>query len=304
MDTNKIDFFIIGAQKSGTTSLYDLLTRHSDVFMPKIKELQCFVYDEHYQHLRKCLNLNFPDHKENVLWGAAQVQMLFHKKAAERLYQHNPNCKIVLMLRNPVERAYSGYWYAKQFGYEDASSFEEAIALESNRLNSEDEHILGNLTHIAHSRYDEQIARYLRYFNKEAIKVVIFEDFKKNQDRVVKEVLGFLNLKMSPGLLGFLERSNAARMPKSRALHNILKSKNSFLKRVYRVMLPEVFRQYLNLKLVKKIENLNLDKFEYPKIQSSTELELQQEFSPIIQYMEHAFNIDVKKWWGFEDINS
>ena len=112
-----LDFLIIGAQKSGTTSLFKYLNQHPDIAMPADKEAPYFTNDELYsagwQHY---LGNYFTGYDQELLWGTASPQYMSDLRAAERITRDLPNTRLIAILRNPIERAYSHYLMQKRRG--------------------------------------------------------------------------------------------------------------------------------------------------------------------------------------------
>src|SRR5689334_24604680 len=106
---NKVNFFIIGAQKSATTSLYNYLSEHPDIFMPQVKENHFFVDDRIYKKGIAHFHKYYKSYSNEKLIGGAYVHMLSSKEAPERVYHYNPDAKFLIMLSNPIDRDYFDY---------------------------------------------------------------------------------------------------------------------------------------------------------------------------------------------------
>lgn len=135
-------FLIIGAQRCGTTSLYDSLTGHPSILPALRKELHYFDnnYDKCLEWYKAFFPLRLPRETNSTanppLRGEATPYYIFHPRAHQRIADVLPNAKLIVVLRNPVDRAYSHYWHEVRMGYEHLS-FEEAIAKESERTGRE-----------------------------------------------------------------------------------------------------------------------------------------------------------------------
>ena len=143
--TKRIDFFVVGAARSGTTSLYQYLSQHPQVYLPPVKELNYFsqVTSDQYQDYEEPLpnktyhtkiiqsaesyDRLFEGASEGLLKGDVSPSYLWHHQTAKRIAEHNPNAKILVTLRHPVKRAFSHYLMAKSVGYDHSTSFEKAI---------------------------------------------------------------------------------------------------------------------------------------------------------------------------------
>ena len=133
----KPNFFIVGAAKCGTTSLYRYLRQHPDVFMPEQKEPNFFGSDLSYRFPRisqaRYLSC-FAKAKGETRIGEATTIYLYSEKAAEEIKAFSPEAKIIIMLRNPVDVLYSYHSQQLYSGNEDIPDFEEALRAEVDRL--------------------------------------------------------------------------------------------------------------------------------------------------------------------------
>ena len=170
-----IDFFIVGAHKAGTTSLYDHLAQHPQLFLPQIKETRFFHEPAIYQHGPSWLAPLYRSAPETALLGGADVHSLFFPEAAPHLHEYNPRMKLLAVLRNPVDRAYSAYWFGRKNGRERCRTFEEALALEKKRVRGS--YIeRAELTLLAHGHYAEQLERFYSFFGRSNVLVLLTED--------------------------------------------------------------------------------------------------------------------------------
>ncbi len=198
------DFIIIGTMKGGTTSMFQYLAQHPQINPPFRKEIKFF--DIHYPKGLLWYRAHFPlwaKMTRGALTGEATPYYLFHPLAAERLADTLPNSKVIIMLRNPVDRAYSHYSHIQRVGREPLS-FEDAIAAEPERLAGEAERILADpnystFTHVHYSylargRYVEQIPRWLERFPLERIHFIGSEDLSRDPTATFQRTLDFLGL--------------------------------------------------------------------------------------------------------------
>jgi len=208
---SKPDFFIVGAQKCGTTSLYNYLVKHPCVLPAKEKELHFF--SDKYSKGYSWYSNQFPSlfkkfqyvlsRRHRVLCGEATPYYMFHPHAVGRIYSRFSNAKIIMMLRNPVDRAFSHYRYHVKLGAEDLT-FEEAIASESDRLLGEldkmnDDANYNSVNYKIYSYlkrgvYIEQIERWIDLFSKDQILIIKSEDFFADPEDSFNTVLKFLEL--------------------------------------------------------------------------------------------------------------
>ncbi|MBU1199708.1 MAG: sulfotransferase domain-containing protein [Nanoarchaeota archaeon] len=201
------DFLIIGTQKSGTTSLWANLRQHKDIemspyFKPdpeeskNTKEVHFFDYDKNWYKTKAWYKQLFNDN--NKLQGEATPTYILFPESCKRMYKTVPNAKLIIVLRNPVTRAYSAFNHYNQ-GYKKnknvkkwdwylpGASFEENILAEKK-----DKYKKG----IARTGfYINQIKEILKYYPREQIHIIIAERMKKNMKKTYKEVYEFLGVK-------------------------------------------------------------------------------------------------------------
>ena len=193
----KPSFIIIGAQKAGTTSLYEMLIQHSELLGSTTKEVHYFDRDEwyHQQNIDEYHHY-FPtvESKVNVLSFEATPMYLFHPEVAERLYQYNAQLKLIVLLRNPVERALSAWTMYHYSMKGDPRTFEQAIAQELrdyDRLS----YYNNKICYVKRGVYHEQIERYLKLFPKEQLLFLDSNEFKTMPSVVLEKVTSFLGVR-------------------------------------------------------------------------------------------------------------
>ena len=200
------DFIIAGTPRGGTTSLFQYLSLHPNIFPPLRKEVKYFDsfyflgkiwYQAHFPYKRKI--------RENKgITGEATPNYLMHPVAMKRIASEIPDIKIILLLRNPIDRAYSHYKLTVKSG-EEPLSFEEALAAEPDRLRGESEKIAKDLyysqgnwikySYLSRGHYIEQVPQVFELFNKSQILILRSEDFYSNTNEIYQQVLQFLGVK-------------------------------------------------------------------------------------------------------------
>lgn len=191
---------IIGAMKSGTTSLFDYLVQHPEVCGSRTKELHFF--DNQHGRGERWYRANFAPRGERVLLESSPYY-LFHPLAPERAARLVPDAKLIVLLRNPVDRAYSHYNQNSEEGLEPLS-FEEALEQEGRRLAGSQEalasgrversHAHQTFSYVGKGRYAEQLQRWLAHFPRERMLILKAEDFFRAPQDCVDRVTGFLGL--------------------------------------------------------------------------------------------------------------
>jgi hypothetical protein len=193
------DFLILGAQKAGTTALYAYLRRHPDITGPSWKEVSYF--DRQYRRGTAWYRGNFPLRSDDRIVGEASPSYLFHPEAPERVARLLPDARLIALLRDPVERAYSHYQHEVALGREELP-FEEALEREDERMAGELErmqadpsyfsHAWWNHTYLARGRYAEQLERWYARFPAERLLVLSNEELAAQPSDTYARVLGFL----------------------------------------------------------------------------------------------------------------
>jgi hypothetical protein len=198
------NFFIVGAPRSGTTSIWSYLRFHPDVYMSYQKEPLYFGSD-----LTKIPNEFFVLEKDAYLdlfragagkkiLGESSVMYLFSKKAAEEIYEFNPAARILVLLRNPVDMVYSHHGHLRWAGIEDLADFEEAYAAEADRRQGRRLPAAALMPQALYysevGLLAEQLERYLRIFPRNQIKVLFYEDLSRSAAQTYFSLLDFLEL--------------------------------------------------------------------------------------------------------------
>ena len=204
------DFLIVGCQKGGTTTLHDLVARHSRVIPAAVKEVQFFSL--HYERGWDWYCQQFPGGGEG-LRGEATPYYLFHPHAAERIARHCPAARLIVLLRDPVARSLSQVFHARRLGFEPLD-LAEALAAEPARLAGADACLARGERHLSHqehsylsrSRYGPQLDRYAQLFPAEQLLVLRSEAFFADPAGTTTQVWRFLGLEPEP--LGSVQAAN------------------------------------------------------------------------------------------------
>lgn len=175
MNTNSIpSFIVIGGQRCGTTWLYGMLKKHPELFFPEKKELHFFNGDN-YQDLDLYENYFEPADPDKIC-GEATPDYLAHIKVPERMFNYIPEVKLIAILRNPVDRAYSAFWIFREFF--EGHTFESALKEFPGLLSS--------------GEYVHHLKLWFDYFPKDQIHIILYEDLAKNQQKVLADISRFL----------------------------------------------------------------------------------------------------------------
>lgn len=220
---NAPNFFIVGAQKSGTTSLHFYLTQHPQLLGARPKETGFFHDDENYAKGQKWLHKHIKNFqgKKSFLAFESTPENLYISKAAERIKKDYPSAKIIIILRDPVKRAFSAWnmyrdlfdkrqkldiigkafdassqtMAQKLFGGDTFPDFESCIEMELDFAQNQPSYEGPSI--IMRGNYFEQVKRYFDLFGKENVLVLGFKDISNNKIATLNEVLTFLDLPVS-----------------------------------------------------------------------------------------------------------
>ena len=210
------DFLIIGTHRGGTTSLHQYLDEHPCIApkFPRVQYLKGVHYfDQHFPQGISWYRSHFPTaayrhylrlrHGAPVLTGEASPYYLFHPAAAERAARVVPHAKIIVLVRDPVERAYS-HWKRERRDGTEPLGFEDAVAAEPERLAGEVERILSddryysyaheNFSYVSQGLYIEALGTWLEYFPREQVHIEVSERFLREPQHAYDRVLRFLGL--------------------------------------------------------------------------------------------------------------
>ena len=246
-----VNFFGLGAQKSGTTTLHDILKQHPDVVLPKYKESHYFNDEETYKKgLDYYFSFYFPPIPDHKVVGEIDPEYLACKTCPERIKEaFGEELKFIIILRNPIDRAYSSYLMAKSRGYEKLS-FEKALESELERVNTSFGKV--HLSYVGRSLYSPQIQSYFNTFPSENFYIIKFENFTQNLKESINHISNFLGLQ--PFDFEFQKASNVAHEPKNKIIRDFI-YKPLWFKKIGHLLIPS---QALRGKLMHNLNQANL----------------------------------------------
>lgn len=313
----KPNLFIVGASKSGTTALYRFLNQHPDIFMSRLKEPRFFCKDLHQEfdnfhkknkrffkkfdfypcRAEKEYLSFFKDWKDEKIAGEASPAYFYSKVAAREIHKFNPDAKIIILLRNPVDWLYSFHLQAIRSGSEPVKNFEKALSLEEERKKGKHLAKFSLLTqpstffYFERAKFTEQVKRYLDVFNKKQIKIIIFDDFKKDNAKVYREVLKFLGVYQNF-------------VPEFKLVHVSRKVQFPRLRILWRSLLFTRMRYFPLSKLNKLIDRKFLRGKERPLPPMDPQLqeELMKKFKSEVERLSKITGRDLVTLWGYDSI--
>ena len=292
------NFLCVGAQKSGTTTLHDILIQHPDIYLPELKETKFFVNNTFYNK-----GIGFYKKKFFSRWngekavGEVDPDYMYFDYVPERIYKTlGKDLKLIFLLRNPVDRAYSNYLMTLRRGYEKYS-FEKAIDLEQKRIKKSNFYKL-HFSYIDRGYYYKQIKRYLKFFPKENMFFVIFEtDFLRERKRTIRKLLKFLNVPDDVEL-NLNVKSNVASLPKSEFVRDFIYKPDNLqnvIRKIGKLLIPT---QTLRIKILKTIDKLNQKPYVFPTLTpEKKQILIKNYFWDDIKKLEQLLNVDLRVWY-------
>ena len=192
----RLDFILAGAQKSGTTALHYFLSKHPDITMGDQQEMHFFDDDEKFAGANDydLLHRHFPRVARSTIAGECTPSYLYWKPAAERIWQYNPKIKLLVLLRNPIDRAFA-HWNMQRFKGREPLDFLEAVKEEKIRIAGAPPIEARRFAYVDRGLYAQQLERFFQFFPREQVKVVKFENFQTQQRETRDSIFSFLGLK-------------------------------------------------------------------------------------------------------------
>lgn len=313
---NKPNFFVVGAAKAGTSSLGDYLSRHPAIYISPIKEPHFFSADirmpdfrpdyrervsfdvktylgnhplpeRHIAHIdnqSQYLEL-FREVKNEVAIGELSTGYLYSSRAAENLFKFNPDARVVMVLRQPVERAYSHYLMNIRDMWDYDPGFINALERD---FNSSEKGWGKSHLYVELGLYFEQVSRYLKSFPESHIKIFLYEDFKNDPAGLIKELCAFLGVGAATlSAEDFTTHKNVAELPRFKISGPYIPLFNAFRKYIG-MHLPD--------KIKTRIRKMILSKKNVPKLQQEEFEQAMKYFSDDIQKLSVLIKRDLRKW--------
>lgn len=192
-------FLVVGAAKAGTTWLHEGLRQQPDIFMPRVKEPSYFVPGIGIRDFAEYLELFRDARAHHKVIGEASTAYLTCDTSAECIRKQLGDIRIIVILRNPVRRAFSLYRWMIMEGYEWYRPFEKALAVEERRMNSpwfwkHNPEYIWDFLYFHSGLYASQVARYLDFFS--SVKILLFEDLVLAPETTLLEACKFLGVKV------------------------------------------------------------------------------------------------------------
>jgi hypothetical protein len=192
----RLDFILAGAQKSGTTALHYFLSKHPEITMGDQQEMHffdndaLFISDVDYEKLHK----HYPLLAASAIAGDCTPSYIYYEPAVERIWKYNPKIKLLIILRNPVDRAFA-HWNMQRFKDREPLDFFDAVREEHARITGAPPVDARRFAYVDRGFYGRQLTRLFKFFPREQVKVVKFEEFREQQRETLASIFSFLGRK-------------------------------------------------------------------------------------------------------------
>lgn len=190
----RVDFVICGTQKGGTSALDAYLREHPEICMANKKEVHYFDNDFFFTNGKPDYSLyhrSFSPNPLHKVLGEATPIYMYWSSIPKRLFEYNPNLKVIILLRNPIERAYS-HWNMEVSKNNEYTPFLEALSLEKKRCEESFSSQHRDFSYIDRGKYLKQLQRIWKHFPKEMVLILKSEDLRENPNKTLRTVTNFL----------------------------------------------------------------------------------------------------------------
>jgi hypothetical protein len=295
------NFILFGAAKAGTTSVYKYLEQHPDVFMSSFKEPGFFAFEGEKPQLNgpgaqkwvdrwvvtelAAYQQLFAEYNgQKAIGEASPYYIYYYQKTPQRIHHYLPDVKLIAVLRNPVERAFSNYVWAVRDRAESLTDFKDALAAETTRIK---DNWGPKWRYKDQGFYYQQLQPYYQTFKPEQIKICLYEDFVANPIAIMQDIFAFLAIDSSftPDMS---KKHNTSKIPRNQIWHQFLVKPHP-IKSVIKPFLPPQFRQ--NLK-----ENAREKNLFKPTLDDKIRDRLKAEYREDILQLQDLIDRDLSLW--------
>ncbi len=268
--SKKLDFICIGAPKAATSTLFELIKGHPDIYIPPAKEVPYFndddIYNKGWQWYMKTF---FSGAKNGQKIGTLTPQYTsgFGKNTpeliAERIYKQSPDTKIILMARHPIERSYSHFKMHARHGYLKGSFEQNVLLLLKKDLEKERANLSQGNSYLFASEYGRVLEKYSKLFGKNGVMVILTDQIDRNPAAVIEKVFDFLDVDNTykPGDLG-IRTNRGGSKAKIKYLNSAYLHKFPVVKFLWQRLVPAPVRKRIYLKVLfwnTKVDSTSLD---------------------------------------------
>jgi len=276
MSTKQLDFISVGPFKTGTSWIYDYLVDYQQIALPtKVKET--FFFDKKFERGFDWYYSHFTQIDDQRKVGEIAPSYFHSLEAPQRIYQHSPQSKIVVTLREPVSRLVSFYLHMKQRGeIKPGTSFLEALSQKETLYNT--------------ARYYFHLSRWIDIFGADNVKVIFFKELKKSPINFAKQLCEQLELELENTSEDLSKKVNASQVPVN---HTLSRMVYQSVKLMHNLGLHQIVKYGKNLGLKQLIYKKNKTKFEITNSEFAAAFELLKQD---IMMLETELNFDLSDW--------
>ena len=291
-DSFRVNALIIGAGRSGTTSLYTLLEDHGSICFSKIKEVHYFSIPDLYRRGERYYHGFFRHYNGEPVVASADTYLLMDYDAIGRVHAYNPEMKIIVILRDPVARAYSSYHYSVNYGHHRAyADFLDSPEAERDIRDEPDIVRRNNAGHFYGSLYYEHLHRWDRVFPRKQMLLLKTSDLKKSPGELSRQLFSFLDLPADTDEIG---KENPAAVPRSMKLERFLLDRDHFMRRFLRRSVPRFLKNLvIGSGIVERLHEANRKEQPYEPLSEEQEKRARQYFTEDLYRLKEEFQIDL-----------
>ncbi|MEC7863819.1 MAG: sulfotransferase [Bacteroidota bacterium] len=300
MKTKLPNFLIVGAAKSGTSSLHNYLNQHPEIFMPtytedglKVKEPRFLIKEKVKKRLPKGI-WDFDTYKslfdkavnEKAIGEATVLYLYFYEEAIKNIKKYlGEDVKIIIMLRNPIDRAHSAYSFASRT-HQENQTFKESLMTAQERFDKDDT-LSPMILYKELGMYYRMVKAYMENFKD--VHLIFYDDFVLQTNLEVRRVFDFLNISNTNEINTNKVLNSGGKKWDSRVMKDLLMGEGG-MKKFLRIVLPKNLR--VNIKKIL----INSFTSKADEINESTKKELLDYYQKDIQLLEKLINKDLSKW--------
>lgn len=288
--TQKI-IYLVGAQKAGTTTLFNWISQHPKISGPKsMKDYPFFVFKDSFKKGMEWFKsqFNLKSNINYILHGYVGY-LYFTQRFIDNITEKNFKGKYIVILRNPVDRAYSNYHYQKWRGMDKCENFNSSIDYEQKNIKNFSDPELGSLTHIDHGYYSKQLSVLFNALGRENFYVILTEDLRE-KDKLTKKIFKWLEL---PNVEINFSKENSSKVIKFYWINLIIKK----IKKLVPDYIKNKFSYSFRYKIRKKLQNIVSENKKYKPLSNSEKKFIYLKYyRNEINDLEKLLSRDLSKW--------
>jgi hypothetical protein len=274
----KVNFFVVGAGKTGTTWLHSIIKKHPDIHLSHIKEMDYF--SKYFDYGEDWYHKLFKEESSDKIKGDISPNYMVYESCPKRIFQYNPHAKIIFILRDPVERACSHYYMVLRSG------------LVSREIDNE---IVPGSIFVDSGLYYKHLSRYLQYFHEDQIGIFFYDDLKKDPKKFLIDFYKFIFIKnyyLPEEIYKKYHKKRA--IPKNITLYNAIVWAISFLSK--NIFFENLITKVRKSQLTDIFHKAIASNMEFPVLSSNFKEELLRYYYHDIQSISSYTEKDLSAW--------